>query len=239
MTDIEIVTHVYAEKLPQYAVFLRAQLTSLLRNSGHVNYRVSVCYSSTDFVVGCILNHFENYIPIRIIDLDRGSLFRRSIGRNIAAKQTDADIVWFTDVDHVFGLGCLESLQEEWNRSDPRPVMVWPKELQITESHGAGDSWWKANRVRIGILEMGGMTFERKNVTRAIGGIQIVSGDAAREYGYLDGWKKFQTPVSPDIPFPNFRDDVKYRKFIMSKGPSKFVDIKNLYRIRHSAVTYK
>ena len=40
------------------------------------------------------------------------SWFRRGIGRNLAAKSTRADWIWFTDADIVFQEKCLDTLAD-------------------------------------------------------------------------------------------------------------------------------
>ena len=44
--------------------------------------------------------------------LAKEKLFRRSIGRNLAAKSTEADWIWFTDADIIFHENCLDTLAE-------------------------------------------------------------------------------------------------------------------------------
>ena len=76
-----------------------------------------------------------------------------------------------------------------------------------------------------------------KQYRRAIGGVQIVRGDYCREFGYLDGYRKWM--MGSKEPFSDFRDDVKFRKDILNKGSGKGIDIPELYRIRHTEITYR
>ena len=57
--------------------------------------------------------------------LPKEQLFRRSIGRNKAAKNTKADWIWFTDCDIIFHENCLDTLADELQGSDE--VLVFPR----------------------------------------------------------------------------------------------------------------
>ena len=74
--------------------------------------------------------------------------------------------------------------------------------------------------------------FVRYTYSRAIGGTFILSGDYAREHGYIRGRglgdKKFG-------PFAHTRCDVTFRRQLEKEGsPVRRADLPNLYRFRHS-----
>jgi hypothetical protein len=185
--------------------------------------------------------------------MPRGALFRRSIGRHAVGINTYEDIVWFADVDHLFGPGCLTLLSQQWNlweRKAAGSIMVWPKGLWIHACHELGDAFVKDHidtRTIIDLEEAGVATYENQNPTpafewktyySAIGGVQIVSGTYVRQFGYLPN-SKWQQPRTDDQPFKDFRDDVKFRKCCLSQIVGESVDIPHVYRLRHTPVTYK
>lgn len=244
--SIHIVTHVYSTLLPQYAVFLRAQLSSLFLRRKEAQISVTVCYSPDDVAVCRVLEDFSTDLDsLRIIQcpLSEESLFRRSIGRNQAGLSSDCDLVWYTDVDHYFGVGCLSTLEEIWSKYKTKPVLMWPQEIKIHKDHLTGDQFWKNDaEERIGRYrdQGSGDDFVLKKYDRAIGGVQIVSGNFSRKHGYLKSQPKWLEPLT-DIskPFPCFQDDVKFRKECQSKGLSCPIDLPNLYRFRHTETTYQ
>jgi len=86
-----------------------------------------------------------NWMPF-----EKESLFRRGIGRNQAALNTNAHWVWFTDCDLMFRKGCLDALAEQLQGR--RDALVYPSEERCTEllrednpmlQQGAGSQhWW-------------------------------------------------------------------------------------------------
>ena len=239
---IEIVTHCYSGALPQFATFLRYQISSLLLFAPRTQVQFTVCYSSSDSAtrqaIAWGLQRSAGLLDLLPIDMLPARLFRRSIGRNMAARATTADLVWFTDVDHYFGEGCLDSLAEQWGRYVEKPLMVWPRSLQISRNHQVGDRQW--NEAPQGkLLAIDPSDFVPKTYSRAIGGVQIVSGDYCRSIGYLAGHKKYQAPREDDRPFGDFKDDVVFRKQISLAGRVEPIELPGLYRLRHSQTTYQ
>jgi hypothetical protein len=156
------------------------------------------------------------------------------------AKTTKADLVWHTDVDHYWGSGCLDTLWEMSSRN-AFPPLIWPRSVLVPSSHAESDTFWKEIENTVGLVTpvIQDMDWEPKAYRKAIGGVQIVSGTFSRAYGYLDGMKRWQRPATGDKPFPCFRDDVKFRKFCEANGGSRAIDLPNVRRLRHTAVTYK
>jgi hypothetical protein len=245
---IQIVTHVYAGNLPQYAVFLRAHLTSvldtLLDTKNPVDAEVTICFTPEDTLVTNVLKDFKPFFGygLQTINYPKTHLFRRAIGRNMAALTSNADLIWFADVDHVFGPGCLHALHNTHTDMQailPPTVMRWPSTIQIHRDHLIGDAWWQANAKSTGKLQIDTADFETKQYAKAIGGVQICDGNYCREHGYLKGFDKWLKPVPGDKPFPNFRDDVKFRKKCESDGPTSAIELPNLFRLRHSETSYQ
>lgn len=181
---------------------------------------------------------------LHAVVMPHGELFRRSIGRNRVALGCTEDIVWYTDVDHVFGPQCLNELWDIFrslNLRDPDapPTLVWPESLLIHRDHLIGDVFWQQNTSNRGLIEINPTDFEYKSYHSAIGGVQIVKGEHARKYGYLSDRKKWQQPRTDGKPFGDFRDDVSFRRACLERGPGFSIPIPNLYRLRHTRVTYK
>ena len=253
MLSLRIVTHAYAKTLPQYAVFLRAQLTSVLKFSPvTVQTRISVCCAADDVRVLRVVEDFAPKLGSRlhVIVMPEGELFRRSIGRNKVALSATEDMVFFTDVDHVFGPGCIQGLRDQLAAIEG-PVFAWPNWLWIQAAHKLGDDFVKDNLDTRGLIQLDELgipefhneqpsaAFEKKKYGRAIGGVQIVSGSFARDHGYLNADSKWQTPRTDGKPFGDFTDDVKFRKFCLARLNAAQLEIPQLYRLRHTAVTYK
>ncbi len=69
----------------------------------------------------------ENVV-ISIHPLPEAFLFRRAIGRNMRAKQSQADVLWFADTDYLFGEGCIDDVMRQVDRDDE---LRFPAETQI------------------------------------------------------------------------------------------------------------
>lgn len=234
---LEIVVHAYAEVLDQYAHLLRFQLSSLVLHPPRVPTKITVCFTPRDERVGITLARFAGKLSLNPLPMLPEELFRRAIGRNRAALASNADVVFFTDVDYCFYDGCLDSLWAQWKKLESRPSLLWVRELQIHKDHATGDAliMW-ARKSNDDLLTINPADFTPKRIARAIGGLQIVSGDDARKYGYLNDRPQWRQPVT--TPFGSFRDDVIFRKMCSSRGELKSVVLPGLYRLRHSATTY-
>ena len=239
MQSIRIVTHCHAVNLPQYAVFLQYHLASLAKCSGNVS--ATVCYVPEDFKTSVALNWFSHNFPdfpLQKIGMTPGELFRRSIGRNLAARDSHEELVWFADVDHIFLADCFDQLFSAWNElPEPKPAMVYPGTIKIHATHELGDELVRTYEPG-GDLRIDPADFVDKHYNRAIGVVQIVAGTVAKVYGYLDGSKKYQEPTDGKHPFPSFRDDIAYRSFFRMMGGVQKVEFDGVYRLRHSMKTY-
>lgn len=237
MTTIELIVHAYAEKLDCFAKLLTMQLSSLaIWPCQRVHVIYSVCWTTSDAVVYETIHAMEQRLPhvaFNLFPMNKEMLFRRAIGRNLLAKHSAADVVWFADCDYVFGEGCLDGLADAYQAGFPSRL-VFPKTLRIHKSHRIGDEVLQA--VVPGELympDLGQFTDRREKF--AIGGLQIVSGDTARNFGYCDGtsWIK---PVSVEGGFRNTTEDRIYRALL---GESKPIEFPNLYRLRHSGSAFE
>ena len=121
---LELVSHCC-----RYSHFLTYQLSSLVRNpTSKFDITMTVFYAEEDEAVKAVLDYFGamqlegitwNWQP-----LPKEKLFRRSIGRNIAAKATKADWIWFTDCDILFHERCLDTLADELQGRDDSLVYL-------------------------------------------------------------------------------------------------------------------
>ncbi len=238
MKTIEIVTHCYAAELAHYAYCLDFQIASLRKSvldSYPCRVQLAVCMWPEDRLTNVCLSYLpaSDNLVVSTLAMSKEELGRRSIGRNLAALNTTADLVWFTDVDHVFTQECLERLAAmDWPAG---ASMIYPKTIQISRDHATGDQAIK--QIAFHRYEINPNDFVPKHYSRAIGGVQIVTGDFARKYGYLDSYPEYQKPVVK--PFGDFKDDIVYRKFCLTHGPIIGVDLPGIHRIRHSTTSYQ
>lgn len=241
---IDIVTHCYATQLPQYAVFLHYQLSSLVLHRPDVPVKISVCYSPEDDVrtvkvLAWFLTHTKPAdLCLRMVPLDREEMSRRAIGRNRAVDNCQADLVWFTDVDHVFGPGCLDTLWKDYQALSYEPAMLYPPDVLIHKDHATGDALIEDVPLD-GLRDVDPNDFIPKHYTRAIGGVQIVSRKFIEQFGYLKHFRRWQRPTESGEPFADFRDDVIFRRQCRNHGGIQKIQLPNLYRLRHSRTTYQ
>jgi len=240
MKSIEVVSHCYSLEHPHFLECLKYQLASLLEEKA-VHVTATICYCQEDRPVSHLLHWYTKNTKLHLhpICLSTEQLSRRAIGRNVAALGTRSGLVWFADADHVFLKGVLGRLcYMDWPRE---ASMIYPRQIMITKDHETGDRMLKtANPLHARYINP--ELFIPKNYSRAIGGVQIVSGKFSRQYGYLShdtDAQKWLTPTKDGKPFRSFRDDIAYRNFCKKHGKIMPVDLPGLYRIRHSTTTYQ
>ena len=160
--------------------------------------------------------------------LPRQQLMRRGIGRNLAAKETRADWIWFTDCDIVFHEGCLETLAERLQgRDDP---LVFPLRERITSLLEEDDDKltraMRAPEVRgIPVEEFTPLDGVRD---RAKGAYQITHGDVARALGYCPTIGLYQRPSDR---WRKTYEDRAFRWLLGTQGVG--LDIPGVCQIRH------
>lgn len=243
--SVRIVTHCYARTLPQFAEHLKFQLSSLLLYPPECKVQVSVCASPHDRDTLEVIKFFQK--PefgsfIKPVLMEEASLFRRSIGRNIEGITAQEELVWFTDVDHVFGKGCIDEVFQgfvEMKSKIPDLLMIYPRQINIQNEHHLGDTLVKKTKDQGNYLvDIDSSEFSPKGYNRAIGGVQITDGNFCRNYGYLNHSKRYQAPRTDGKPFRDFRDDIAFRNFVAMHGKVKSISVNGLYRIRHTLTTY-
>lgn len=238
---IEIMTHCWAGRHDHYAKCLAYQIASLILHPPKRCHVTHMLVFSPDDPVTMqtsldmqFLSPDDDNITWMAQGLPTEQLGRRCIGRNMAAKHSIADLVWFTDCDYLFRGDVLDRLAEmEWPEG---ASMVYPRRIRQNSTHAAGDrTIEKMDEPKV--LDIDPADFVEKRFNRAIGGVQIVRGDFAREHGYLSNDPKWQKPLNKPT-FVSCRCDRAYRKRCEQNGPIVGVDLPGVYRIRHTATTH-
>lgn len=227
---LQIVSHCW-----HYAHFLIYQLSSLiLHHSTKLELTVTVYYCPEDKATLRVLHFFgEMKQPGITWDwraLPKEQLFRRGIGRNLAAKSTTADWVWFTDVDIVFQDKCLDTLADLLQGRDD--TLLYPATTRATKLLSEDDDILSRGRRDPAIVNLPLQAFplHMGPASRATGAYQITHGDIARECGYCEGVRVFQKPTTH---WRKSYEDSAFRWVIGSHGVP--IDLPGVCQIRHSA----
>ena len=178
-------------------------------------------------------------VSLQRVQMKPGQLFRRAIGRNWCATRSEADIVWMTDVDYVFGPDCLTRLSElmDVDSGLSMPSTLWmSKDLNgrggDRPDHALGDKM-VADNLENDLPTIDESLFASRRQRICIGGCQIVGGNLARDIGYLGDKPAWMEPVDEAKGFLSCRGDQKWRR--SNKLSAERLDIPSVYRIRHSA----
>ena len=224
---LEIVSHCW-----QYAHLLTYQLSSLvLHPPAKTSVTMTVFYTLEDESTKALLEFFGSKDVPRVRwnwqPLEKKELFRRSLGRNLAARVTEADWIWFADCDLVFHEGAIDAAGKALLGRDD--FLVFPRRHQITELLKPADSYLQEGRKGPRLLDIDPTSgFSTDTRERAVGALQITRGDVARAAGYCGTIDFYQRPV------PRWRrthDDRVFRWLLGTQGNP--VEIPGIYRIRH------
>lgn len=228
--NLEIVTHCW-----QYGHLLTYQLSSLVNHrTDKLHVTMTVFHAAGDEPVTRVLRFFEGIdLPNVTWDwrpLPKEHLFRRSIGRNLAAGGTHADWIWFTDADVVFHEGCLDALANLLQgRDDP---LVYPRTplgtSLLTEDHDILRKGRTEPAVRHIPLEA--FSFQGRALDKATGPYQIAHGDMARALGYCASIDFYQRPA---LRWRKAYEDRAFRWLLGTPGTP--IDVPGVCRIRHVA----
>ena len=231
---LELIVHCW-----RYAKVLTYQLSSLVLHppSTWDNVQMTVFCSPEDKLTIRTLNYFQKEHGVNIVAYlqTKPDLFRREIGRNKAAIRTTADVVWFLDADYVFGPGCLEWLQRQacgfqCDRIYFPMSYLWNRTKELGDDHVAFVT-------EPNVYEINPEQFEFTKCTRAIGGLQIVTGDTARKHGYCPDTDR-QRPTGGQKWAVRTIGDKIYRQIIGGPGyRGHKIDLPNLFRIRQTQGT--
>lgn len=219
---LQIVSHCW-----QYTHLLAYQLNSLVAYPPQtLNLTFTVFYAREDEATRQLLEAFsQRSVPGVIWDfqvLETPQLMRRAIGRNKAAKSTQADWIWFTDCDVLFYESALDTLgQVLQGRQD---VLVYPQTLLATSLLSDDDPLLSQQEQ----FKLDRTAFSERHFDRATGPIQIMHADAARQFGYCEQLSVYQEPKQRWV---KTYEDRAFRWLLGSQGLP--VDVPNLYWIRH------
>jgi hypothetical protein len=227
--ELEVVSHCW-----RYHHLLAYQLSSfVLYPPSDVNVTVTVFHTPQDTGTVQLLDRIGRMSPRGIRwnwqALEPTRLFRRSLGRNLAARATTADWIWFTDCDLIFREGAADGAGRAL--SGREDFLLFPRTHFVTELLEPDDPLLQAGRDTTRLVDIDparGFTPEVR--TKATGAFQIVRGDVARAAGFCGTIPFYQEPV------PRWRrthDDRVFRWLLGTQGVP--IDVPGLYRIRHSA----
>jgi hypothetical protein len=222
---VEIVSHCW-----KYAHLQAYQLSSLvLYPPQDCDVQVTVFYSLEDERTRNLLEFFANRAPHNVTwkwwPLEKTRLFRRGIGRNLAALATQADWVWFTDCDQVFHHGCLDALNRELQgRQD---LLCFPQSVSCTRLLEDGDKVLSATS-EPAVVDIDPTEFEPLTHQRAIGALQVLHGDVARQIGYCNAIRFYQQPVER---WHKCYEDRALRWLLRTQGTP--LNVPGIYRIEH------
>jgi hypothetical protein len=238
--SLTIVTHCW-----RFSRVLNYQLSSLvLHLPKKMRVSIEVYCNQDDGPTKKVLDYFRPLLTPKdeddptgliTINLPLPTLWNRTIGRNQAALACDTDLIWFADADYCFGEGCLDALcdldltERHFAEVVPhwRSLLYYPAWSWINNTHELGDQY-ALRAKRPGLYDINPKDFKVEKYKKAIGGIQIVPGEVAKQYGYCKGDERRLRP-SPN-GWKQTHEDGAFRKSLGTKGTS--VELPNLYRIR-------
>ena len=226
---LEIVSHCW-----RYAHYLTYQLSSLVNHpTDKLDVTMTVYHAAGDDAVTGVLDFFEKIdvpgVTWNWQELPKDKLFRRSIGRNLAAKSTKADWIWFTDCDILFHDGCLDGLADALQgRDDP---LVFPRYGLGTQLLPEDDPILQKGREGPAILDIPLEDFvpylgER---SKAKGPYQITHGDVARACGYCETIGIYQKPADR---WRKTFEDRAFRWLMGTQGTA--LEVPGACQIRHA-----
>lgn len=224
--NLEVVSHCW-----NYSHLLVYQLSSLvLHPPRDIDVTMTVFYCPEDSKTARLLEFFSrqqvpgvrwNWRP-----LPRQQLFRRAIGRNLAALETQADWVWFTDCDLMFRERCLDTLAGLLQGR--RDALVFPDEERCTDLLAGDNPMLRTGTDTPQVLDVDTTHFVTYHRDRATGPLQIAHADVCRAVGYCRDIKVYQAPQES---FAKCHEDRAFRWLLRSKGEP--LPIPGVYRIRH------
>lgn len=224
--SLEIVSHCWG-----YAHMLAYQLSSLVHYPpSQLDVTMTVFHAAEDADTVAMLEYFgAMQIPGLTWNwqvLDKGRLFRRAIGRNLAARATVCDWIWFTDCDVVFHAGCLDGLADALQGR--RDVLVFPRVEHTSALLESADAMLHAARGTPRMVDIDVTRFNAQQRRRATGPLQITHGDIARACGYCGNLRVYQ---QPSRRWAKAHEDRAFRWLLRTHGEP--VDVPGVYRIRH------
>lgn len=225
---LEIVCHCW-----QYAHMLVYQISSLVNFPPQaLSVTYSLYYADEDEQTQKVVDAFSQMqvpgVTWNWNRLPKESIFRRAIGRNQAALNTQANWLWFTDCDLIFHKDCLDTLAQ--SLTTKQTGLLFPAQEFITDMLPADHPMIDRSLERTPPLDIDTSLFHVNKISKAKGAFQIVHGDIARAAGYCNNMKLYQ---QPDSRWRKTYEDTVFRNLIGYQGEA--IEIPQLYRIRHVA----
>jgi hypothetical protein len=222
---LEIVSHCWG-----YSNMLTYQLSSFVNfPPTKCALTVTVFYAKEDVKSQAVLDFFKqksvDNVTWNFQAISKGKLFRRGIGRNLAARSTDADWLWFTDCDIIFHENCLDSLADKLQGK--QETLYYPQQERTTEMLAQDDPMLRQDS-EPQLVDINADGFSLHSRDKAKGAFQIVHGDVARAIGYCEKLKMFQTE---DDRWRKTYEDTAFKWLISSEGIP--LDIDGVFQIRH------
>jgi len=222
---LEIVSHCW-----RYSHLQAYQLSSLIQHPPRaLDVVMTVYYSEEDTNTVRMLNYFEQHkvpgVSWNWRALPKEQLFRRGIGRNHAALNTNADWIWHTDCDVMFNEDALDTLAEALQGCEA--PLVFPHAEKVTELLEDDDPMLQAAQ-EPRIVDMPEGAVSRRELKKATGPVQIQHGDAARQFGYCNATSIYLVPAQS---WAKCHEDRVFRWMMGTQGMP--LTIPNVCRIRH------
>ncbi|HCM46312.1 MAG TPA: glycosyl transferase [Colwellia sp.] len=222
---LEIVSHCWG-----YSNMLTYQLSSFVNHPPtKCALTVTVFYAKEDTKSQSVVDFFNKKIVKNVTwnfqAISKGKLFRRGIGRNMVARSTEADWLWFTDCDIIFHENCLDSLAEKLQGK--QESLYYPQQERTTEMLAQDDPMLRQDSAPQ-LVDIDAEGFSLHSRDKAKGAFQIVHGDVARAIGYCEKLKMFQTE---DDRWRKTYEDTAFKWLISSEGIPLNID--GVFQIRH------
>jgi hypothetical protein len=191
---LEIVSHCW-----NYAHLLTFQLQSLVRYPPTAaTITMTVFYNDADTQTRALLDCYQQQtvegVTWAFHSLPQSHLFRRAIGRNQAALATQADWIWYTDCDVIFGENFLSVLANEL--LGLKHPLVYPQIEYRTPPLPPEHPWFAKRQTPGNVATFDPGITHPVSLDRATGPMQIVRGDVARAVGYCRQPRFYQKPAA-------------------------------------------
>ncbi|PKI13258.1 glycosyl transferase [Colwellia sp. 12G3] len=223
--NLEIVSHCW-----QYSNMLSYQLSSFVNHPPtKCALTVTIFYGKEDHKTQAVLDFFNtktvNNVTWNFQQLPKSKLFRRAIGRNMVARSSKADWLWYTDCDIIFHENCLDSLAEQLQGKTDS--LYFPREERTTEMLAQDDPMLSQDSVPQ-LVNIETQNFSLHSRDKAKGAFQIVHGDVARAIGYCEGLSIYQTQ---SLHWCKCYEDRAFRWLLGSQGTP--INVDGVFQIRH------
>ncbi len=234
---LEIVTHCL-----EYPKILCFHLSGFVIHPPPKGVSLTLFSADDDWPVREVIVWFKPKLqmPIKDMCLPRPMIGRRGIGRNMAAKATEACFVHFCDGDYIFTTDYWQNIFNALNTVPQDQVLAFPRKVMGSTTLVKGNNTTKDSTTGDSLIEacdppsvmyINKELFKQEMIERkAIGGSQIVRRRFCREKGYCDGHPKYMKPSSTWV---RTHEDKVFRE--SCGGPGYPIDVPGIYRIRHWA----